>query len=211
MEAWTGRAKSLLNQCQGSPACMAFLLDRLTDAVVAGEPEFQGADGGDQQQQQGAAAALGEAERGAPLPHALALWLSSTVQVGGGLSGGLKRSDPFDRPPSTCPPSTRPQDLLYEGGGFLIDVQGAESAAGADSAGADALVPKEAGAMDVDDPCLKPALWFNLDGASALVSLKVGGWQGWRGGAASMRAGSDAVSLSFRTDTTATRYKRNQT
>jgi len=37
-------------------------------------------------------------------------------------------------------------------------------------------VPKEPGALRVDDANLAPALWFNLDGRSALVTLKVGVW-----------------------------------
>lgn len=38
------------------------------------------------------------------------------------------------------------------------------------------VVPKEAAALQVDDANLKPAFWFNLDGQSALVGLKVGPW-----------------------------------
>jgi len=96
MEAWTARAKSLLNHCQGSPACMAFLLDRLTDAVVAGIPELEGGETGDgaqqqqQQQQQRRQQQQrdqlgGDRERGEPLPHALASWLSNQVQVTAGI------------------------------------------------------------------------------------------------------------------------------
>lgn len=46
LEAWRGRAESLLRQCRGLPACMAFLLDRLTDAVAAGLPELDSGERG---------------------------------------------------------------------------------------------------------------------------------------------------------------------
>jgi hypothetical protein len=203
LEAWTTRAESLLRQCQPAPACMAFLLDRLTDAVVAGIPELEGAEGG--------GAAAGGSERGAPLPHALASWLSGRAQVRGvGRLGYPSRSrtgaDPPQNPlptnaaaaatvtkrtPNPNPPKPPPrQDLLYDGG-FLIDLQAQDASAGQP----DAPTPKDPGALAVDDPNLAPALWLNLDGGSALVALNVR-----RGGAGpawlvAQRGGSRAPAL----------------
>ncbi|KAI8476445.1 MAG: Fanconi anaemia protein FancD2 nuclease-domain-containing protein [Monoraphidium minutum] len=152
LEAWTTRAESLLRQCQPAPACMAFLLDRLTDAVVAGIPEI-----GEDAPAAGPAAAAGAAagggggggEAGAPLPRPLVEWLSG-----------------------------RAQDLLYEGGGFLADMtshpttqQQEDAAAGA--AAADIAPLFAPGSVDVEDAHLKPALWFNLDGQNALCALRV--------------------------------------
>jgi hypothetical protein len=82
LEACTSRAMSMLRQCQSAPACMAYLLDRLADAVAAGVPELeaggaeQAAAGQQQQQQQQEGGGAG-----ARLPLPLAEWLHERVQV----------------------------------------------------------------------------------------------------------------------------------
>jgi hypothetical protein len=66
------------------------------------------------------------------------------------------------------------QDLLYEGGGFLADKR--EDAVDGAAGDADAAALFAPGALDTGDSKLTPALWFNLDGPSALCALKVGGF-----------------------------------
>ncbi|KIZ01502.1 hypothetical protein MNEG_6459 [Monoraphidium neglectum] len=67
--------------------------------------------------------------------------------------------------------SGRVQDLLYEGGGFLADKR--EDAVDGAAGDADAAALFAPGALDTGDSKLTPALWFNLDGPSALCALKV--------------------------------------
>lgn len=88
LKAWTARAESLLRQCQPAPGCMAFLLDRLADAVLAGVPVLQDQAPAGANAEGAAAAAGGRQQRAAPggeasapLPRPLAQWLSDRVQV----------------------------------------------------------------------------------------------------------------------------------
>ncbi|GBF89136.1 hypothetical protein Rsub_01853 [Raphidocelis subcapitata] len=81
--AWTQRAESLLRQCQQAPACMAFLLDRLADAVLAGVPAPEGGDEPQQRARAGAGvvgSGGGGGELSAPLPKPLAAWLAGYAQ-----------------------------------------------------------------------------------------------------------------------------------
>lgn len=61
--------------------------------------------------------------------------------------------------------------MLYDGGSFLADIN--QGSSGDDGSGSiDATFAP--GAVATGDPHLRPAVWFNLDGPSAMVALKVG-------------------------------------
>jgi hypothetical protein len=75
---------------------MAFLLDRLADAVLAGVPAPDG-DGPQQRGRAGTGDSAGGGERSAPLPQPLAKWLSDRALVREGSSQCWRLGHAFDR------------------------------------------------------------------------------------------------------------------
>lgn len=180
--AWKDRAESLLRQCQGAPACMAFLLDRLAAAVAAGVPVL---DAGGQQQQQpqqpaagaGAGAGAGQQQQqrqrglpsdaadgggagaSAPLPHALASWLlgrAEDLMFDEGFAGEAAPAEPGAEAAAAARWGCAEAEAVVVGGRPLALVPGCEQ--------------------------LAPKLWLNLDGTAANFVLNVR-WErrGWDG------------------------------